>query len=122
MQCYTTQRDPSVFADPEEFNPQRWIRQDDSGDSLAETEVAEVSNLSADAKEMFMPFSKGTRTCLGKNLAMMELKLITATIVRQFVFELPPSDEIDLDDGMEMRDHFLASPKGKRCDLIFEKR
>jgi cytochrome P450 len=118
MQCYTTQRDPSVFADPEEFNPQRWIGQDDSGDSLAEP----VSNLSADAKEMFMPFSKGTRTCLGKSLALMELKLITATVVRQFAVELPPSEETDLDDGMEMRDHFLAFPKGKRCDLVFRKR
>ncbi|KAK3676715.1 hypothetical protein LTR78_003491 [Recurvomyces mirabilis] len=58
MQCYTTQRNSTAFPDPDTFNPQRWLN----------------SDMSADAKLLFMPFSRGTRACLGRNLAMMELK------------------------------------------------
>jgi cytochrome P450 len=100
MQCYTTQRDSSIFADPDTWDPDRWL----SG---------KVSN---EMKELFMPFSKGSRACLGKNLALMELKLTTAVLILQTVVTVAPSTK---DKDMEMQDHFLALPKGEKCDLIF---
>jgi cytochrome P450 len=103
MQCYTTQRDPRVFANPESFLPERWLEPD---------------AMSAEAKALYMPFSSGTRACLGKNLAMMELKLITATLLQQFDVQLAPDTN---EDSMAMKDHFLAIPKSGKCDLIFTK-
>ena len=99
MQCYTTQRDPSIFHNPDVFDPTRWFE--------PQSDVM---------KELFMPFSKGTRACLGKSLALMELKLITATLLRDFTVSLAPSCT---EDSMIMTDHFLVIPKGGKCELIF---
>ena len=103
MQCYTTQRDPQAFANPDSFLPARWYESD---------------AMSSDAKTLYMPFSSGTRACLGKNLAMMELKLITATLIRQFDVNLTPDTT---DESMAMKDYFVAVPKSGKCDLIFTK-
>lgn len=100
MQCYTTQRDPVAFPEPERFLPERWMT------------PAAVSN---EMKELFMPFSKGTRACLGKNLAMMELKLITGSLVKKFKFGLAPATT---DESMSTKDHFLLIPVGGKCELV----
>lgn len=99
MQCYTTQRDPETFVNPDRFDPTRYLHEE--SDSM---------------KELFMPFSKGPRACLGKNLAMMELKMITAILVKDYIVKLAPSCT---DDSMTMTDHFLIIPKGGKCELIF---
>ena len=104
MQCYTTQRDPEAFPDPEQWNPDRWLMPSRSLDDDR-------------TKELFMPFSKGSRACLGQNLAMMELKVTTAIMLMQTQISVAPGTN---DEGMVMMDHFLALPKAGRCELRFE--
>ncbi|MCJ1475735.1 hypothetical protein MMC13_004399 [Lambiella insularis] len=104
MQCYTTQRDPSAFPQPDVFDPARWM---------------EPNVVTSDMKELFMPFSKGSRACLGKGLAMMELKLISAALLRSSEVERAPTATKDC---MTMTDHFLVLPKGGKCELIFNPR
>ncbi len=41
---------------------------------------------------MFIPFSHGKRSCIGQNLALMEIKVIIANLVRNFNFELDGPD------------------------------
>ena len=101
MQCYTTHQDPTAFPNPESFLPERWM--------APEGPTAEM-------KLLFMPFSKGTRACLGRNLAMLELKLLTVALLQRYVVAVSTETTAV---GMEMVDHFLASPKAGRCDLIF---
>ncbi len=101
MQCYTTQRDPTAFPNPDFFSPERWLSPD---------------ALTGEVKDLFMPFSKGSRACLGKSLALMELKLVAATLISRFTVSCAPGTD---DDSMAMTDHFLVLPKGGRCDLIF---
>ncbi|KAK4985025.1 hypothetical protein LTR50_006245 [Elasticomyces elasticus] len=103
MQCYTTQRNPDVFPNPEIFDPARW---------LATPERIDEMNI------LQMPFSRGTRACLGKNLAMMELKLVVVSVVKKFSITVANSTK---SSDMRMKDHFLASPAGGRCSLIFDK-
>lgn len=101
MQCYTTQRDPRVFPNPDSFLPERWLEPDD---------------MSSEAKTLFMPFSSGPRVCLGKNLAMMELKLITSVLVRRFNIQVAPDTT---EDSMRLTDHFLTMPKAGKYELVF---
>lgn len=65
-----------------------------------------------------MPFSKGSRACLGKNLAVMELKLITAILVNSFVVTCAAETTKDTMDTM---DYFILTPKAGKCNLIFSK-
>jgi len=99
MQSYTTHRDRSTFPDPESFNPSRWLPE----------------NVTGDMNELFMPFSKGTRICIGINLANMELKLITAALLARYKVRVAPSMQAG---AMEMRGNFAVYPKGE-CFLIF---
>jgi tryprostatin B 6-hydroxylase len=66
-------------------------------------------------KDLFMPFSKGTRACLGRNLAMMELRQVTAAVLQKYNVSAAPATTLE---SMEMRDHFLAVPKAGRCELV----
>jgi cytochrome P450 len=68
--------------------------------------------------DLFIPFSQGTQACLGKNLALVELKLVVAIVVKQYGIAL--GDTMKPGD-MDMKDHFLALPKGGKCHLAFTK-
>lgn len=64
--------------DAEEFKPERWL--DGSSDP------PKLKNVSA---FRFTAFNAGPRTCLGMNLAMLEMEAVTAALLRSFRFELP---------------------------------
>lgn len=69
-------------------------------------------------REQITVFGKGTRACLGRRLATMELKCATAAVIRRYNFEIgSPST----DDDMEMRDFSVLIPKGQRCVLRLTK-
>jgi len=51
------------IANAETYDPDRWL---DSNSQLPQL------------KEMFFPFSAGKRTCIGQNMAMLQLRVITA--------------------------------------------
>jgi Cytochrome P450 len=68
LSAYITGRDPSVWSDPEAFRPQRW-------------------NPSAPGYEATSPYASvafggGARRCIGFAFAELELKLMTAQLVR----------------------------------------
>jgi cytochrome P450 len=69
-------------------------------------------------KSLYMPFSRGSRGCLGKGLGMMQLKLTVAAILPKFDVRIAVEDGMKKED-MEMMDHFLVQPKGGRCLLNF---
>ncbi|KAL8947877.1 MAG: hypothetical protein Q9222_005892 [Ikaeria aurantiellina] len=61
--------DPSIFTEPETFDPDRW-----------------TSNPQLDP--YFVPFGKGARMCQGMRFATTELNLALVTIFRRFDLEL----------------------------------
>ena len=80
---YHMSRDESVFEHPNAFKPERWLREKDQ------------SNKFNDAKEVFssIPFGFGTRMCIGRRIAELELHLLLARIVQQFEIRYPPDAE-----------------------------
>ncbi|KAE8336194.1 hypothetical protein BDV24DRAFT_142415 [Aspergillus arachidicola] len=74
---YFMHMDPTVFPNPDSFNPERWLEASSKGERLT---------------KFLVPFSKGSRICLGMNLAYSELYQMFATLVRRFDLEIqtPP--------------------------------
>lgn len=69
MPIYCLQRDARYFATPLTFLPERWT--DEQPDAIID-------------KRAFMPFNTGVYNCVGQKLAMMELRSVTANLVRGF--------------------------------------
>jgi cytochrome P450 len=98
-QAYSLHRNPSIFTDPERFDPSRW------------------ENPTKEMKDASMPFGGGSRSCIGMNLAQTELRLATAEFFSAFPKASTPTLEgMDLED-MDQIAYFLMSPKSKRCLL-----
>jgi cytochrome P450 len=66
--------DADVFPDPESFIPERWI--DNTPDRLKEME------------QSWFIFGAGARTCIGKNISLMEMAKLVPQLLREFTFEL----------------------------------
>lgn len=116
VQAYSMHREPSIFHMSDKFDPSRW-------DSATE-----------EMREAMMPFSRGARGrhgplfnntalpyqhmflgCIGKNLAMIELRLGTAIFFRRFPEAKMSNLEGMSDKDMEPLWYFVLSPKGRRC-------
>jgi cytochrome P450 len=101
----TSQRDPNIFPEPDRFNPQRWI------------DAAQENRLNV-MREQMTVFGKGARACLGRKIAMMEIKCATAALARRYTVEI---GSVTTDDDMEMMDFSVLIPKGKKCVLRLQR-
>ncbi|TDL17780.1 cytochrome P450 [Rickenella mellea] len=70
----------AVWGDGDVWRPERWLGELPPKDQL----VQGWANL--------LTFSEGPRNCIGFRLAILELKIIIATLIRRFVFTLPSDD------------------------------
>ncbi|KAK1990315.1 cytochrome P450 [Colletotrichum falcatum] len=95
---------PSVFPEPETFRPERWIEAEEQNERL---------------DRYLVSFGKGSRQCLGINLAYAELYITMATIVRRFEWEM---FETTADDVVCKHDFFVAvadlESKGIRARML----
>jgi cytochrome P450 len=73
---YCLHRDPELYTDPLQFQPERW------------------ETLSRTAFE-YAPFGAGPRTCIGSGFAMLELTTVLAMLLQRFGFQLAPGARID---------------------------
>ncbi|KAL4748424.1 hypothetical protein BDW72DRAFT_214810 [Aspergillus terricola var. indicus] len=69
-------RNSTIFPDPEKFDPDRWLR--NNGKTTTGQRL----------DRYLVPFTKGSRACLGMSLAYAELYMALAYFVRRVDFEL----------------------------------
>jgi cytochrome P450 len=77
---YTIQHNESYFPDPFEFKPERWIAPESSEASIKKAQSA------------FCPFSIGSRSCIGQNVAMTELMITMAVALFMLDFKFDEND------------------------------
>lgn len=95
---YSLHMNEDLFRDAGSFIPERWI----PDDPAFITSEEEQKNL----KDYCLPFSLGSRACIGRNLAYMELSIVIAALILSFEWELAePSQE------MLLIERFNSNPK-----------
>jgi len=96
---YTIHRDKMIWGDDvEAYRPERWFERDQ-----------------ADIQKTFNPFSVGPRACVGRNLAVLELQIIIASIMRRYDMVLQQKDH-----KLQTREGFLRKPLG--CKIGVKRR
>jgi len=84
---YAIHRHPDFWEDPERFEPERFT---------AEAEHARH-------KYAYLPFGGGPRICIGNAFAMMEAKLIMASIVQRYQLKLVPGHVVEPEPLITLR-------------------
>ncbi|KAF7185610.1 Cytochrome P450 monooxygenase [Pseudocercospora fuligena] len=89
----------SVFPDPFSFQPSRWIKVSEGGAASEESLAL--------AESGFCAFSTGSRGCIGKNLAWLEMMIVMAKVVWNFEVRQDPKNDLGAGD--------LNGKEGRRC-------
>lgn len=79
VNMYGIHRDARCFPEPERFDPERFS----------------AENEPSIAKYAYLPFGGGPRVCIGNAFAMMEAKLVLATIAPHFKLRLAPGQQVE---------------------------
>ncbi|THC99244.1 hypothetical protein EYZ11_001243 [Aspergillus tanneri] len=95
MDNYSISHDESIFPDSYTFKPERWLNDPIAPDGKKLTRY-------------LVSFGRGTRSCLGINLAYAEMYISMANVYRSFEFELFDTDRDAVDC---YRDMFLPHAK-----------
>ncbi|KAK9415508.1 putative Trichodiene oxygenase [Seiridium unicorne] len=90
MDAFHMHLNERIFPDPLEFKPERWL-----GNPKNPVNSKPLSNY-------LVSFSRGSRVCIGKNLAMMELHVALATLFRRHELELHETSREDVDFAVDL--------------------
>jgi len=93
LHTYSIHRDARYFHTPEAFLPERWFSK---GAPAGEHNTA-----------AFLPFSYGPTICAGKNLALMEMRLVLCWVLRRFRFSRAPGVAYEEWEG-KIQDWFVV--------------
>ncbi|KAG1140684.1 hypothetical protein G6F37_011545 [Rhizopus arrhizus] len=96
-------RDPRSWKDPDEFIPERF---DDDGEQKNHEGLT------------WVPFSNGTRQCIGMNFSLMEQRLVLTMLLRKYEVDLP-KDSIHYDHIIYEQSTYICP---ESLELIFTKR
>lgn len=88
---------PELFPEPDKYKPERF-----------DQEITKDNNPFS-----FIPFSAGSRNCIGQKFAMLELKAVISKVLRNFVLKLPENSE----ELILMTEVILKSKNGVKITL-----
>ena len=74
----------NFYPQTESFWPERWMAERESTASTPSQTVKHALSDLVHNEGAFLPFSYGPMNCAGKNLAMLELRVVVCAIMRRF--------------------------------------
>lgn len=90
ISTYAMHHDPKLYPDPERFDPERFTPENE----------AKLPRMA------YLPFGGGPRICIGNSFAMMEARLILATVLQRFSLQLASTKAVRAEQLFTLR------PKG----------
>lgn len=75
---YALNHDPSLFPDPDNFRPERFLPATPADSSNSQ------AALTTFPPTAFRPFEHGPRNCIGQDLALLEIKIVLVLTLRAF--------------------------------------
>ncbi|KAF7914417.1 uncharacterized protein EAF01_000823 [Botrytis porri] len=87
VRTYATNRSKKIFADPDEFVPERWLPKDHQPMKYANDQLSASK-----------PSSVGFHSCLGRPLAWADIRLAVTRLLWMFHFSVDGEDEVDFDE------------------------
>ncbi|KAJ1959428.1 hypothetical protein GGI12_004342, partial [Dipsacomyces acuminosporus] len=92
-------RNPEVYPDPFRFDPERFSEQ----------------NIKKIPEGGWLPFSSGPRACIGMQFAMIEMRIVLATLLSRYVFRVADGGEVTYDTR-------AVTTKPEKLRLVVSKR
>lgn len=101
VQIHTLHHNPAVFPDPYEFKPERWLE--------SPSELLEKMNRD------HIPFLLGSRQCIARNLAMVELNTACAAVLESGVLD----GARNVGERVEIFEWFNSKVRGDRIEIEY---
>ncbi|KAJ7438077.1 cytochrome P450, partial [Mycena galericulata] len=90
---YTIHRDSRYFSpNPDSFMPERWLAEDDDPNFVLNNNA-------------YIPFSTGPANCIGKNIALLELRVVVAYLMQTFEMSFAEGYDARRWEA-DLKDHF----------------
>lgn len=83
LYCLSYSKD--IYPEPFKFRPERWVVDENDPSSAESVALAESG---------FCAFSTGSRGCVGKNLAWLEMKVVIAKLLYTFEMKADPTNNL----------------------------
>ncbi|CAA3014889.1 cytochrome P450 93A3-like [Olea europaea var. sylvestris] len=93
INLYATNRDPKVWEDAAEFEPERFLINAINTIGLADEEDMKGQNFS------YVPFGGGRRGCPGANLATSALHITLAALIQCFHWKIKGAEKVNMEEG-----------------------
>lgn len=93
MNTWIIHRNKEIFgADADIFRPERWLEADESQKAVMERN--------------YIPFGVGSRTCIGKNISLLEMNKLVPIVIRDYDMEVLDQPKV----VMKAWNHWFVKP------------
>jgi cytochrome P450 len=83
---YSIHHNPEYFQQPHDFIPERWLR--------GFNDILAIHGTGA-----YMPFSRGSRACIGRSLSYLELQITVAMVMWEYDFRPAVGPDMEVGSG-----------------------
>ncbi|KAL1854988.1 hypothetical protein Plec18170_004400 [Paecilomyces lecythidis] len=104
VNSWVAHRNQTVYgADADEYRPERWLE--------APADEGITGDKSKAIEQSFMPFGIGARTCIGKNISLLEMNKLIPILIRDYDIEFVTKDgEPERSKYMPARNRWFVKP------------